>query len=419
MTTTSRDYRPRRPLSRRSALRAGAAGAGGAALFLAACGGDDSGSSGGAGDAAKQDLVTATAQAATTKQPVMGGTSAFQLSSAPPSLDPYTGGGTSFISNGLFGLTFSKLLRFKAGVPEVTPTDLSLEPDLATAMPEQADPLTFTFKLKPAKFHNGKNLTSEDVRYAFDRYANLPQSGVRSTWTWMDRVETPDPQTVVVKAKMPFADAQLIMGGSIGAWISPKEQAESPDAATKVVGSGPFQLTEFQSGISLTFKKFADYYDKPFPYLDEIKGFVVTDQAKRVADFSAKSVDITWLFLPDERDQIKKNRQDAKFEETQGIGGYIAMHTDRPPFNDKRVRQALSMGINRKAIRDANTKGEGQPDQIVFVGYKDWARPPSTGTTTRRRRSNSSPPPGRRRSTPPGTTPTRRSTPRRMWTPPR
>ena len=100
----------------------------------------------------------------------------------------------------------------------------------------------------------------------------------------------------------------------------------------------------------------------------------MTDTAKRVADFSAKSVSYTWLFLPDDRDQLKKNRPDAKFEETQGISGYIYLRTDKPPFNDKRVRQALSMGINRKALRDAITKGEGVDDQALFVGNVGWAR---------------------------------------------
>ena len=80
-------------------------------------------------------------------------------------------------------------------------------------------------------------------------------------------------------------------------------------------------------------------------------------------------MDLSWLFLPDPRDQVKKNRPDAKFEETQGIGGYIYVRTDKPPFNDKRVRQAISMGIDRAAIRQAITKGEGVPDQLYFVGY--------------------------------------------------
>ena len=128
-------------------------------------------------------------------------------------------------------------------------------------------------------------------------------------------------------------------------------------------------LTETQTGVSMTFKKYADYHDKPYPYFDEVKAFGPTDVAKRVADFSAKSVDLTWLFLPEPRDQLKKNRPEAKFEETQGIGGYIYLRTGQPPFNDKRVRQALSMGINRKALRQAITKGEGVPDQLYFIGY--------------------------------------------------
>ena len=97
--------------------------------------------------------------------------------------------------------------------------------------------------------------------------------------------------------------------------------------------------------------------------------YIVKDTAKRVADFSAKSVDLTWLFLPDERDQLKENRPDAKLEETQGIGGYIYLRTDKPPFNNKLVRQAISMGIDRAAIRKAISKGEGVPDQLYFVGY--------------------------------------------------
>ena len=179
MTQAPTYWRSRR-LGRRTTLRVGAAGAGIAGLYLAACGGDDK-QDGGAGGASKEQLVTATAQAATTKEPKPGGSASFQLSSAPPSLDPYTGGGTSFISNGLFGLAFSRLLRFKTGVPEVAPTDLALEPDLAQAMPEQPDPETLTFKLKPAKFHNSRNLTAEAVRYAYDGYATFPKSEVAAT----------------------------------------------------------------------------------------------------------------------------------------------------------------------------------------------------------------------------------------------
>jgi ABC-type transport system substrate-binding protein len=365
------NYWLRRGVSRRSILAGGAMA--GTAAFLAACGGGEKKESTGSGGGATQGLLaTATAQAATAKQPKPGGSFSFQISAPPPSLDPYTQ--TSFLNGYVNGLSFSKLVRFKAGVPEVAPADFTMEPDLAEKMPEQPDPLQLTFKLKKAKFHNGRDLTSEDVKYAIDRYQNFDKSVHKSLWAFVDKLETPDPQTFIIKTKFPYADTIQVAGGNLGAWISPKEHAESSEAATKMVGSGPFIHTEYQTGVSLTYKKFPDYYDKPYPYFDEVKTFIVTDTAKRVADFSAKSVDLSWIFLPDERDQLKKNRPDAKFEETQGIGGYVYLRTDKPPFNDKRVRQALSMAIDRKAIRDAISKGEGVPDQIVFVGYLDWAR---------------------------------------------
>ena len=93
----------------------------------------------------------------------------------------------------------------------------------------------------------------------------------------------------------------------MGSAISPKEHAESADATTKMLGSGPFLHTDTQAGVSLTFKKNPDYFDKPYPYFDELKLFGVTDPAKRVADFSSKQVDLTWLMLPDPRDRRRSS----------------------------------------------------------------------------------------------------------------
>ena len=137
----------RRPISRRTTVRLGAAGTGLAGLYLAACGGGQKQETG--DTAAKSELRTATVQAATTKQPKPGGSVSSQYASAPPSLDPYTQ--TSFIMQSVGAFTFSKLLRFKTGVPEVVPSDFTMEPDLAQNMPQQTDPQTLTFKLKHAK----------------------------------------------------------------------------------------------------------------------------------------------------------------------------------------------------------------------------------------------------------------------------
>ncbi|MGH2607662.1 MAG: ABC transporter substrate-binding protein [Tepidiformaceae bacterium] len=360
------NYWLRRRISRRTALRGSALGLTGAAsLALVGCGDDDDDDDDGQGPGLI-NTPQPTGTPAKTAKP--GGSFSFQISSPPPSLDPYTQ--TSFVNAYMNGLSYSKLYRFKAGTPDVAPADNAMEPDLASDMPEQVDDTHLTIKLKPGlKFHNGRALTSADVKYAYERYKNFEQSVHKSGLSWIDKVDTPDDSTVNITTKYPYADAVFYLGGNLGVWISPKEHAETDLAKTKMVGSGPFIHDEFQSGVSLSFSKNPDYYDKPFPYFDDVTVFIVTDTAKRAADFSAGSVDLSWLFLPEERDQIRSNRPNAKYEETQGIGGYIYLRTDKPPFNDRRVRQAISMGINRQAMRDAITKGEGLPEQLYHVGY--------------------------------------------------
>ena len=148
-------------------------------------------------------------------------------------------------------------------------------------------------------------LTSADIAYAFDRYKNYDKSVHKTGLAFIDKIETPDATTVKITTKAPYADTVNYLGGNLGVYISPKELAETPDAATKMVGTGPFMLTDFKTGVSLSFKKHPDYFDKPYPYFDDVTTYITTDTAKRVADFSAKSVNLTWLFLPDERDQLK------------------------------------------------------------------------------------------------------------------
>lgn len=366
------NYWLRRRITRRTTLRgAGLAGLGAASLAVVGCGDDDSASK--ATGTTVGLLPTVGASPTAAKQPKPGGSFTFQMPGMPPSLDPYTQ--TSYQNAYVNGLSYSKLIRFKAGTPDVAPADNAMEPDLAKALPEQKDDLTYVFTLKPnIKYHNvapvnGRALTSADIKYAFDRYLNYDKSVHKTGLGFIDKLETPDDTTVKITTKVPYADTIFYLGGNLGVWISPKELAETPDAATKMIGTGPFVNTELQTGVSLSFKKHADYFDKPYPYFDDVKVFGVADLSKRVADFTAKSVNLSWLFLPEPRDQLKQQRPDAKFEETQGIGGYIYLRTDKPPFQDVRVRQAISMAIDRGAVRKAITKGEGVDDQCYFVGF--------------------------------------------------
>jgi peptide/nickel transport system substrate-binding protein len=240
------------------------------------------------------------------------------------------------------------------------------------ALPEQPDQLTYVFKLQPAKFQNGRDVTSEDVKWSLLRYAKDDDSAYKDIWNWLDTVEAPDPQTVVVKTNAPYADAIGSLCGYSDGFIMAREFEESDAAKTKLMGSGPYLFVDTEAPVISRFKRNPDYFQSPLPYLDEIHQLGTADFAKRFADFSAGNVDITYWHAAEERDQLAKARPKAQKFEWFYAGYNVIMRVDQAPFTDDRVRQALSMAIDRQALRDATGAGEGEDDQAFSWTIDTW-----------------------------------------------
>jgi peptide/nickel transport system substrate-binding protein len=358
-------HQSRSPLGRRQLLGATLAGAGGiAALGLAGCGGgsdqrpaSSSSNGGGAIDSTKGKP---------------GGTLVIQGPGDPGTFDLIARSNAA--NTKVAGLVTCGLLAFNFGRPPSNGVDVVPEPDLATALPEQPDEVTLVFKLRPGvQFHNGRALTSDDVKYSFGLYQTVP-SGRQAYWQWIDRIDTPDATTVVVTSKGPFADAVVSLTAHNDAFIVAREVQETPQNATTLMGAGPYIFEQYVAGVGTTLRKNPNFYLKPYPYIEKITVLGATDSAKQVADFSARNVGLTFWHSEELADEIKRNRPDAKVWPYQFAGHRIYMRTDQPPFNDKRLRQALSMAIDRKAIRDAVSKGQGEEDQIF-----SWANGPTFG----------------------------------------
>ena len=157
-----------------------------------------------------------------------------------------------------------------------------------------------------------------------------------------------------------------------------KEHEESAEAKTKLMGSGPFLFVNTEAPVITRFKRNPDYFKSPLPYLDEVNMLGTADFAKRFADFSAGNVHVTYWHAAEERDQLAAARPKAKKFEHFYAGYNVHMRTDQAPFNDDRVRKALSMAIDRKALRDATGKGEGEDDQAFSWTVATWGfRKPS------------------------------------------
>lgn len=366
------NYWNRSTLTRRAALRGAVIAGGGAAVAgLAGCGGKKAAGTGpstAASPAGKAALDPAKGRP--------GGKLIIQAQDDAGSLVLVKTNNN--LTHQLASFTHSGLVGFRNGRPGIDGTDPSVEPDLAQAMPEQPDPQTYVFKLQPAKFQNGRPVTAEDVKYSYERYAFDPDSAYKNTWAWLDHVETPDPQTAVVKTKGPYADALGSMGAHFSGFILAKEYEASPEAANKLMGSGAYLFAERQPPVVTRFRKNPDYFMKPYPYFDEIELLGRSDSAKRVADFIGHKTHVTYWFAADDRDQIKRGRPDALAFGYPNTAFHLIPRSDQPPFNDKRVRQALSMAIDRKAIRAAVSEGEGEPDQTFSWVVKAWGfRKPS------------------------------------------
>src|SRR5947208_12179946 len=125
----------------------------------------------------------------------------------------------------MVGIILYGLLEFPSGTPVASGTDIQPQPNLAQAVPEMPpDGLTYVFKLRQAKFHNGRQVTSEDVKYSFDKYAL--DSAWRTDLPWYERTEAPDAQTVVLKTKTPFADTLQALTGYNNMEVLAKEHQE-------------------------------------------------------------------------------------------------------------------------------------------------------------------------------------------------
>src|SRR5262245_60871001 len=227
--------------------------------------------------------------------------------------------------------------------------------DVASEWTISPDGLTYTFKIRPGIwFHDGSPLTAADVKATYDKIIS-PPDGVRSIrklfYSAVASVEAPDPGTVVFKLKFPSAS---LLAGLASPWnvIFPKKYLDKDPNYFKsnVVGSGPFKLKNYTRGSTFEGERNPDYFVKDRRYLHGYKFFVSTETSVRAAAVRSGRAYIEFRDLPlSEVDAIKKHLGDKiVVQQTAFVTHFgIAMNNTVKPFNDVRVRKALTLGIDR------------------------------------------------------------------------
>jgi peptide/nickel transport system substrate-binding protein len=325
---------------------------------------------------------------ATAQTPKRGGTLTLRTWD-PPHFDHILA--HAYKTHVVVSFTHSRLLRHKAGAA-VPPGSLTLEGDLAESWQQTSD-TTYVFKLrKGVRFHakppvNGRELTADDVRYTFERTLNEKGSTNAAMFRSIAKIEAVDKHTVKFTLKEPFAWFLEHVANPMAGGIVARECVEKfgdLKKAEAVIGTGPWMLDQYKPNQSLTLVRNPSYFAAGLPYIDRVEMVVDEDNASRTAAFLAGKYDLGWEFpgtinrsdWVQIADTLKKRRPTLRTAEfSSNVVNDFAMRTDKPPFNDVRVRQALSMAIDRQALIDATLEGVGVVNGPVPAALTDWALP--------------------------------------------
>ena len=315
--------------------------------------------------------------------PVSGGTLRF-ASRAPVTFDPTSASGGLMAS---YMFANNQLLGIRVNDKVKNPNFMEYEAVLAEAMPEQPDDTTFIFKLrKGVKFQNvspvnGREMTAQDVVYCSEAYRKAPAQS--PTYEEVAKIEAVDDYTVKFTMARPAAYFLTSLAVPFH-WIFSKEQHTSPEGlAKKPIGTGPFLFDSAEDLGGYKFKRNPDYFrkdpdtGKQLPYLDKIETTFYPNPAQWIAAFRANEFDHLWPQNFEAWLQVMESNPDSVTQVTTpppSFQPYIAMRLDQPPFNDPRVRQALSLLIDRQAIIKnlaQGMAGQGYGQDWTYFG-REW-----------------------------------------------
>lgn len=293
-------------------------------------------------------------------------TLAIGMALEPPHLDP-TAAAAAAIDEVTYRNIFEGLTRIdeKGGV----------QPGLAESWEVSPDGLVYTFRLRRGvTFHDGTAFDSSDVRFAYDR-ARGPDSvnAQKGYFAAIEAIETPDPHTVVVRLSRPDGLFLFNMGSGDAAIVAP-ESAEGNRQAP--IGTGPFRFERWVSGDRVVLTANPDYREPGLPHLREVTFRFIADAAAQLNAVRSGDLDAFPIFSATESLVLLEN--DPRFVVTVGSTEgetILAFNHSRAPFDDVRVRRAISHALDRQEIVDGAMFGYGTPIGSHFAphheGYVD------------------------------------------------
>jgi peptide/nickel transport system substrate-binding protein len=284
--------------------------------------------------------------------PTPGGTLTIAVPDEPPGLDP-----TASPAAAIARIVYNNLLE---GLVRV-----NMQGEVVRALAERysvsTDGTVYTFTLRQGvKFHNGRSLTAEDVKFTLERNLD-PKTGHphRAYYEDIQDIKVVDDHTFHIALRKPNAMFVFNLARANSAIIA-KEEVER--LKSHPIGTGPFQFSEWVRGDRIVLSRFKDYYEPGVPYLDKVVFRFIQDPSAQMAALRAGDVDAIGAAMNPESAVELKN--DAQFQIIEGLTTtdvIVAMNNSKSPFSDLRVRQAITYAIDRNEVIKGAVFGMAKP----------------------------------------------------------
>lgn len=219
-------------------------------------------------------------------------------------------------------------------------------------------------------FHNGRTLTSEDVKWNYERIAD-PDTGAASAAVLqiIESIETPNDRTLVINLSQPSGAflSDLALQGRVG--IVAPESYSASNEIVDFIGTGPYKFVSYSVNDRLVMERNADYWNGP-AYIERIEVRILPDGTSRIAALASGEVDFAWNLPP-----VLAQATSGPFTLQpfpQNRGNFFSINPNLPPFDDVRVRQAMHLAVSREDIASVGWNGFAIPNDQPFEPTSFW-----------------------------------------------
>ena len=306
--------------------------------------------------------------------PVRGGTLLIGWIPGAKTLDPHFS--VEFPERHVCYLVFNTLVALDRG--------FNVVPELARSWQVSPDGKRVTFQLqRGVKFHDGTDFNADSVKWNIERILDPQTKSPQRAQLEpaIASVAVVDPYTVAVELKKPFAPLLAALAERPGFMVSPgAAQKLGQDFGQRPVGTGPFRVVEWLRDSQVTLERFPDYWERGKPYLDRVIYRVVPDPTVRLTMVRTGEVDIATDVDAKDIPSLR-NETSLRVSEMKPAARWTALqwHVDEPPFNNKALRQAIALAIDRNELRDVLLRGFGEPARGPVSPGLWWSDPSFQG----------------------------------------